>query len=285
QDRIDIFIMHQSMSRTHFEPVAGTAAIEEPGIIWHLDFLHTESQTWDRILMAAVVYSDLDRTCRIILYCIDASIPHNPTVELIGRLPMNQKMTLPVLFFSLPFLPEASVLVTEETISVIGANDIACGNVFYPSDICTAYSFSANPASHRLLLGTAEGALLQLDLEKLDAIELSFLAMVNPIGQHMQSFGFTTLLNDDGSSSNVDFVFCCGESADSQLLGITLDEVIVLQSLVNRAPLTDAADTATQCQTAQMIVCSGQNEHGSLRTISYDCDSVVLANTGTSWKG
>ncbi|ORY94399.1 hypothetical protein BCR43DRAFT_319158 [Syncephalastrum racemosum] len=56
RDRIDVFILHDTMSRAYFHPISGMGSIVEDGIIWHMEFLHTTSESKDRILLATVVF-------------------------------------------------------------------------------------------------------------------------------------------------------------------------------------------------------------------------------------
>ncbi|KAI8073049.1 mono-functional DNA-alkylating methyl methanesulfonate N-term-domain-containing protein [Gongronella butleri] len=293
QDQIDVLVLKPSMSRTKFNPVANTVSIEETGIIWHLEFLHTKSNQRDRVLLAAIIYSDIDRVCRVVLYNIDTSNPEAPSADLMGRLPMDQKMALPVLFFSVPFYPETLVLVTEEAVLIVRATDITSGNVFLPGAVmgrtighhlCTAYTLCANESDPRVYLGTTEGQLIRLDMHDLEAIALSCVQKVNPIGQHIQALDYLDLEDNDGNKMPAMALYTVGEGTNSQLLAVTDDEAIELQAIENRAPVMDAVDESNAHTAFKMTTCSGKDQDAQLNTVTYGCNTDLM-ETVPDWNG
>ncbi|KAI8093553.1 mono-functional DNA-alkylating methyl methanesulfonate N-term-domain-containing protein [Halteromyces radiatus] len=306
QDRLDIMILNDTMSRTHFSPAAGMGSIYEEGIIWHMEFLHSETSSWDHILLAAIVYNDTDKICRIIVYSIDGSDPELATIKLVGRLPLDRKTPLPVLLIPLPCYPESFIIVTESTVSVLSADDISCGNVLYPVlPICdaidhtdpyqdiliTSYSFCVDPTLPILCLGTAEGYLLQLDISDLDLMKWKIVKKVHAIGQQMCMLGLIRI-EGENVEPTAEVLLYSGESADGQILAIIAGNdnqeqsiCYIMQNLMNRAPLIDWQAIRKTGQPDKIIACSGQDEQGSLHTISYDCDSSILYTSENNWNG
>ncbi|KAI8343020.1 hypothetical protein BC941DRAFT_344206 [Chlamydoabsidia padenii] len=277
QDRIDIMILNDSMSRTDFSPVIGA---KEKGIIWHMEFLQTETGSWDRILLAAIVYNDIDRVCRVIVYSIDASNPHKASIKLVGRLPFDRKTPLPVLLFPLPCYNESFMVATERSVCVLSADDISCGNVLYP--VITTPNTLFDPDTD------GEGYLLKLDISDLNNMIWIPCQKLHPMGQEMCMLGLIEI-EDGGNSLMAESLLYVGESADSQVIGITWDSdkptTFVLQTLVNRAPLTDWHVLRKNGQPDKIVCCSGQDEHGALHYLSRDIDSTILYTSDADWNG
>ena len=61
---------------------------------------------------------------------------------------------------------------------------------------------------------------------------------------------------------------------------------IILQTLVNRAPLTDfqVADNFRDHQDV-LIACTGQSSHGSLSIISHGIEAFALHTSKPEWAG
>ncbi|KAI8381451.1 uncharacterized protein BYT42DRAFT_634697 [Radiomyces spectabilis] len=270
QDRFDIFILNQRASRTSFDPFVGMGSVTEEGILWHMEFLHTEHATPDRIVLCTVVYNDIERLCRVIVYIIDASNPDDVIVRRIGRLPLERNTPLPVLLIPLAFKPETMLLVTEQYISVFNTDDVASGNVHYPTSLI--------PRPFGELDCKFRGQMFRVDLSDLDDISWEWFAGSNPIGQAMCALGTIQMMDDDNVIP-ADVLFYVGESADSQVIAVgcstTRDfstpfpEPIIMQTMTNRAPLSNAT-IAPSMEGAQdaLIACSGQHGGGSLSFIT-----------------
>ncbi|ORZ24311.1 mono-functional DNA-alkylating methyl methanesulfonate N-term-domain-containing protein [Absidia repens] len=301
-------ILSDSMSRTQFSPVIGMGSIIEEGIIWHMEFLHTPTNSLDRIILVAIVYNDISRLCRIILFSIDASDSQKASIKVVGRLPLEFKTPLPILLLPLQCYQESFMVITERTVCVLSADDISCGNVLYPvvpissndfdsntnEDILiTSYSLCADPTLPYMYLGTAEGYLLKLDISDLDSMKWIACQKVNPIGQQMCVLGLIQVDDDEGELWMAEALFYVGESADSQLVAIPWNDgdscntsaPFVLQTLVNRAPLTDWQIVRKNGQPDRLVTCSGQDEQGALHYISRDVDSTTLYASDVNWNG
>lgn len=308
QDKFDILILNQKLSRSKFDPINCRGSESEPGIIWHMEFLHTETASMDRILLALVIYNDVDRVCRIIVYAIDASDINNVIVEQVGRLPLERNTPLPLLLIPLKFQPEAFVLVTEQQVCLLTADDVHCGNVLYPTSfiprqfgstecpLFTSYASHIDQDEEYLYLGSAEGYLYKLYVFSTGEVVWDAIEQTNPISQSMCMLGSINMLDqeDENCVVSADIILYAGESADSQVLAIPLEKHahqpvikhIVLQSLVNRAPLIDyqVADNFRDHQDA-LITCSGQDKHGSLSIISHGVETSALHSSKPEWNG
>ncbi|KAI8890130.1 hypothetical protein K501DRAFT_311983 [Backusella circina FSU 941] len=271
QDRFDIFILNEFMSRDRFDPIHGRASIEEEGIIWHMDFLYTEGKSRDRILLALVIYNDTEKLCKLVVYAINANDMDNVTVERIGRLPLEKNTPMPLLLVPLLFQPESFLLVTELQICLLKTDDLACGNVFYMT--------TTIPRPFGTLESSAEGRLFRLDLSSNDEFTWNSIKDINPTSQSM------ILLGSIGSN---DVLFYAGESADSQIIAIHRKELdyTTLQTLMNRAPLTNY-QVMSQYQSSQdaIIACSGQDAQGALSIFNYGIKMTNLYLSDQSWSG
>ncbi|KAI7907513.1 mono-functional DNA-alkylating methyl methanesulfonate N-term-domain-containing protein [Cokeromyces recurvatus] len=295
------------MSRIHFDPIVGRGSECEEGIIWQMEFLYTETTSMDKILLVLVVYNDVERLCRLILYAIDASDTQNVTIEKISRLPLEKNTSLPLLLIPLKFQPEAFILITEQQACLLTADDLGCGNVLYPTSMIpkifrsiecplfTAYATHLDPTEEYIYLGSAEGHLYKLEVKVTSELNWIPIKKVNPVGQSMCLLGTMDLI-EENTARKMDVLLYSGESADSQVLLIpskhppasqnTPIDYTVLQVLVNRAPLTDfqIAENFQDHQDA-LIACSGQGEHGSLSVITHGIQAEFLHASDPEWKG
>ncbi|KAI9020965.1 mono-functional DNA-alkylating methyl methanesulfonate N-term-domain-containing protein [Phycomyces nitens] len=279
--------MSDMMSRTHFEPVTGMGTIIEEGIIWHMEFLYTHTDSTDRILLALIVYNDIDRICRMVVFAIDVSDPLNVTTERIGRLPLDRNTPLPVLLIPLVCLPETFILVTEQHVCVLTADDIACGNVMYPSS-----PLPRKPNE------TFYGRIYNLDISLLEDIKWTLVAQVNPIGQAMCVISPMTMTQKDGTEISVDVMVYGGEGADSQVIAINhietdsrvscdmscQDNFVVIQEFTNRAPLMDYQIVHDKIvQQDKLITCAGQGQNGVINVISQGYQAINVAEPSSGW--
>ncbi|KAI9473854.1 MAG: mono-functional DNA-alkylating methyl methanesulfonate N-term-domain-containing protein [Benjaminiella poitrasii] len=317
--------MNENMSRICFDPVVGVSTIVtvcliskidfsakrgsecEEGIIWQMEFLYTENTSMDKILLVLVVYNDIERLCRLVLYAIDASDTQNVTIEKISRLPLEKNTPLPLLLIPLQFQPEAFVLITEQQACLLTADDLGCGNVLYPISMIprnfgdiecplfTAYSIHLDPAEEYVYLGSSEGHLYKLEVKVTSELVWRFIKKTNPVSQSMCMLGTMDII-EDNIVRKMDVILYSGESADSQVLAIPSEgstglqhvstDYIVLQTLVNRAPLT-AFQVAEKFQEHQdaLITCSGQGRYGSLSVITHGVEAKLLQSSRSEWKG
>ncbi|CAO3622874.1 unnamed protein product [Mucor fragilis] len=306
QDHFDILILDKTTSRIQFDPIIGRGSEFEEGIIWQMEFLHTESDSMDRILLVLVVYNDVERICRLVLYSIDASDMKNVTIEKISRLPLEKNTPLPLLLIPLTFQTEAFLLVTEQNVSYLKADDLACGNVLYPTSqiprkpaslecpLFTAYAAMLNNYERYLYLGSSEGHLYRLGVdvwgERQVSIDWQPLESTNPISQAMCVLGRMDVEEPRGFRGT-DVLFCAGESADNQVLAMCTSTLPfrrdVVQTIVNRAPLTDyqVAEDFIGDQDA-IITCSGQDRHGALSIVTHGIEASHMAQSSKyEWKG
>ncbi|KAI8992216.1 mono-functional DNA-alkylating methyl methanesulfonate N-term-domain-containing protein [Pilobolus umbonatus] len=305
EDNMDVFILHKTSSRSYFDPISVRVSIAEEGIIWHMEFLHTESTSRERILLAVVIYSDIEKICRVILYSMNASTD-DVTIETIGRLPLEKNTPLPVLLIPLKFMHESFILVTEQQVCLLSSDDLGCGNVLYPTSyiprelgsteypLFTAYSPHLNPSEHYLYLGAAEGLLYKLQVNvSTSTMQWISIDDVNPVSQAMCMVG-ELIHSDDGKDlSTADIIFYTGESSNSQMIAITQEETTnnklhyrTLQIFDNWAPITNfqVASNLRSYQDA-LVTCSGQDKYGSLGVVSYGVDAILLFSSKPEWKG
>ncbi|KAI8645918.1 mono-functional DNA-alkylating methyl methanesulfonate N-term-domain-containing protein [Parasitella parasitica] len=287
RDHFDILILNKTASRTHFDPIIGRGSEFEEGIIWHMEFLHTESDSMDRILLVLVVYNDVERLCRLVLYLIDASDMENITIEKISRLPLERNTPLPLLLIPLAFQPEAFLLVTEQNVSYLKAEDLACGNVLYPTSIIPRKQTSAESSQddNTVYLGSSEGHLYRVEAQTLGETCISWheLESTNPIGQAMCVLGRIDV-DEPGGVRSADVLLCAGESADSQVLAMCTSTLPfrrdVVQNIVNRAPLTDfqVASNFIGDQDA-IITCSGQDYDGAISIMTHGIEASPIVQS------
>ncbi|KAI8072256.1 mono-functional DNA-alkylating methyl methanesulfonate N-term-domain-containing protein [Gilbertella persicaria] len=283
EDTFDIFIMSKSMSRIYFDPIIGRGSEIEEGIIWHMEFLHTETDTMDRILLVLVIYNDVERLCRLVIYAIDASDPQHVIIDKVSRLPLEKNTPLPLLLIPLKFQPESFMLVTEQQVCLLTADDLACGNVLYPTSIIPRQFGSIE----------SEGCLFKLEINVTGELVWHPIESASPIGQSMCMLGTIDMLGQKNDQVTADIVLCAGESADSLVLAIPHEQSdsiirhITIQTLINRAPLTDVqvADNYRDHQDA-LIACSGQDEHGALSIVTSGIETTMLSSSDKAeWKG
>ncbi|KAG0749099.1 hypothetical protein G6F57_004890 [Rhizopus arrhizus] len=305
QDRFDIFLLDTDMSRTRFDPIIGRGFKIEKGIIWHMEFLYTESVSRDRMLLALVVYNDVEKLCRVVVYFIDASDIQKIRIERIGRLPLESNTPLPVLLIPLQFQFESFVLVTEQQACLLTSDDVACGNVLYPNSpiprafgsmecpLFTTFAQHSDIDANYLYLGSAEGHLYKLYIASSGEIRWSYIDSVNPISQSMCMLGTAISVNQDDSIRN-DILLYAGECANSQVIAAPcngIDEwssskVIVLQDLINRAPITDVQIMSEiSGEQDAFITCSGMGKQGSLTIMTHGVATSTLACSKAQWKG
>ncbi|KAF1805835.1 mono-functional DNA-alkylating methyl methanesulfonate N-term-domain-containing protein [Mucor lusitanicus] len=283
QDHFDILILDKTTSRIHFDPIIGRGSEFEEGIIWQMEFLHTESDAMDRILLVLTVYNDVERLCRLVLYSIDASDMKNVTIEKISRLPLEKNTPLPLLLIPLSFQTEAFLLVTEQNVSYLKADDLACGNVLYPtSQIPRNLECSSEGHLYRLGVDVWGEREVNIDWQPLDA--------TSPISQAMCVLGRMDVEEPRGFRGT-DVLLCAGESADNHVLAMCTSTLPfrrdVVQTIVNRAPLTDyqVADNFIGDQDA-IITCSGQDLHGALSIVTHGIEATHMAQSSRyEWKG
>ncbi|KAI9498543.1 mono-functional DNA-alkylating methyl methanesulfonate N-term-domain-containing protein [Zychaea mexicana] len=316
QDRFDIMILRDIMSRTNFSPIIGMGKVMEEGIIWHMEFLHTETTSRDRILLALIVYSDVDHQCRIIVYSIDASNANDIEIERIGRLPLDTSTPVPILLVPLRHYPEALVLLTEYEAGIVTTDDIACGNLLYPTcpierpfgevkcPLFTAYahclgniepSTSTAFTKYYIYLGADDGSLFRMLFPSRHEIRWEILDPVNAVAPAMSLLG--TLLvedetvNDKPQAYLADVLFYAGEGADSQILAIdqsthSTRAHVVLQTLTNRAPIVDSQLATVMADEQNAIIsCSGQANHGALTVVSRGVQTSLLQKLKIRWEG
>ncbi|OAD04265.1 hypothetical protein MUCCIDRAFT_108086 [Mucor lusitanicus CBS 277.49] len=303
QDHFDILILDKTTSRIHFDPIIGRGSEFEEGIIWQMEFLHTESDAMDRILLVLTVYNDVERLCRLVLYSIDASDMKNVTIEKISRLPLEKNTPLPLLLIPLSFQTEAFLLVTEQNVSYLKADDLACGNVLYPTSqiprnlecpLFTAYAGMLNNYERYIYLGSSEGHLYRLGVDVWGEREVNIdwqpLDATSPISQAMCVLGRMDVEEPRGFRGT-DVLLCAGESADNHVLAMCTSTLPfrrdVVQTIVNRAPLTDyqVADNFIGDQDA-IITCSGQDLHGALSIVTHGIEATHMAQSSRyEWKG
>ncbi|CAO3616897.1 unnamed protein product [Cunninghamella blakesleeana] len=301
-DRVDVMLLNEKMSRHFFSPVSGLVTINELGIIWGMEFLYTEPSSPDRILLAIVVYNDTDKTCRIPLYNINASDPSKPEVKLIGRLPLDKNTPLPLLLIPLRCHPEYLMLITKQTVCVLNADDIVSGNVLYSVDslidifdgkieeeqICTSYSFSADPKAPIVYLGTASGNIIKVDISSVILISYKIIYRGNPIGEQMCMLGTIQIQDENKKSFEAEILFYIGESADSEIIAINTEndnDCFVLQNFLNRSPTIDSQLHQEPGLPDRIVTCSGQGEHGSLHHLSYNIDTSTTFISENDWDG
>ncbi|KAG1176243.1 hypothetical protein G6F70_003534 [Rhizopus microsporus] len=302
QDKFDIFILRPTLSRSRFDPVVGRGSQIEEGIIWHMEFLHTESTSMDRILLALVIYNDVEKICRLVLYAINASNLQNVTMERIGRLPLESNTPLPLLLIPLQFRPESFLLVTEQQVCLLSSDDLACGNVLYPnsfiprafgSPLFNAATQHEDLDKSYVYLGSAEGCIYRLNITSSNEMNWTLIDSVNPIGQSMCLLGTVDLVNDN-NTIRADVLLYAGECADSQVIAIPCPDVsqwetpaiTVLQSLINRAPITDVEKISGYYgQQESLAVCSGIGKQGCLTFIARGVKARKVSSSQPEWKG
>ncbi|KAI8377233.1 mono-functional DNA-alkylating methyl methanesulfonate N-term-domain-containing protein [Choanephora cucurbitarum] len=286
QDRFDIFIMNKSLSRVHFDPVVGRGSEYEQGIIWHMEFLYTKEDSMDRILLVLVVYNDVEKLCRLNLYAIDASDVENVTIEKASRLPLEK----------------------EQQVCLLTADDLACGNVLYPTSIIprpfgsTECSLFTTFASHLdasksfVYLGAAEGCLFKLHVHSSTELIWETIQSVPSVGQSMCMLGTIDIIDQHANNDNdmqADLVLVAGESTDHLVLAIPCNasgqmiQHTTIQSFVNRAPLTDfQVAYGYRHQQDALIACSGQGDHGALSIITFGIETTALSTSDKpEWRG
>ncbi|ORE05434.1 hypothetical protein BCV72DRAFT_250626 [Rhizopus microsporus var. microsporus] len=281
--KFDIFILSPTLSRSRFDPVIGRGSQIEEGIIWHMEFLHTESTSMDRILLALVIYNDVEKICRLVLYVINASNLQNVTMERIGRLPLESNTPLPLLLIPLQSRPESFLLVTEQQVCLLSSDDLACGNVLYPNSFIPRAFGSID----------SEGCIYRLHITSSNEMSWTLIDSVNPIGQSMCLLGTADLVNDN-NTIRADVLLYAGECADSQVIAIPCPDVsqwetptiTVLQSLVNRAPITDVEKISGYYgQQESLAVCSGIGKQGCLTFIARGVKARKVSFSQPEWKG
>ncbi|GAN02173.1 hypothetical protein MAM1_0018d01614 [Mucor ambiguus] len=255
---------------------------------------------------AIAIASDVERLCRLVLYSIDASDMKNVTIEKISRLPLEKNTPLPLLLIPLTFQTETFLLVTEQNVSYLKADDLACGNVLYPTSqiprkprslecpLFTAYAGMLNNYERYIYLGSSEGHLYRLGVDVWGEREVNIdwqpLDSTSPISQAMCVLGRMDVEESKGFRGT-DVLFCAGESADNQVLAMCTSTLPfrrdVVQNIVNRAPLTDyqVADNFIGDQDA-IITCSGQGHHGALSIVTHGIEASSMAQSSKyEWKG
>ncbi|KAI9276361.1 mono-functional DNA-alkylating methyl methanesulfonate N-term-domain-containing protein [Sporodiniella umbellata] len=305
QDRIDVFLLNTNNRRDYFNPILGNISCFEKGIIWHMEFLYTETTSTERILLSLVVYDDEEKIFRVVLYSIDASNMENVTIERIGRLPMATDTPLPVLLIPLQFAPESFLLVTEQHANLLTSDDVVCGNVLYPnspiprsfgsieSPLFTSFSQHSEKTANYIYLGSSEGYLFRLTVLSTGVLHWSFLDTVNPIGTSMCVLGIADLVEEQDAVPT-DILVYAGECANSQVISILHSSISdqsghktnLLQELVNRAPLrhTEVIPSFNGSHDS-LIACSGVGKQGFLNTISRGVGSTTLTSSENQWKG
>ncbi|KAG2221761.1 hypothetical protein INT45_003401 [Circinella minor] len=310
QDRFDIMILSDTMSRTNFNPIIGMGSVEEEGIIWHMEFLHTETTSRDRLLLALVVYSDVDHQCRTIVYSIDASNPQDILIERIGRLPLDTSTPVPILLIPLRHYPEALVLLTEYEAGIITTDDIACGNLLYPTcpiarpfgevkcPLFTAYTHCPEmddlTSEYYIYLGADDGSLYKMIFPSSHEIQWEILKSIHPVAPAMSILG-TLFITDETDTEQqsylADVLLYAGESADSQIIAIdrtseSTREHIVLQTLINRAPSVDSKLIPMMTDEQNVILnCSGQGKQAGLTLVSRGVHTSLLYKSTSRWDG
>ncbi|KAM3588962.1 hypothetical protein VKS41_001392 [Umbelopsis sp. WA50703] len=295
QDKFDVFMLNPAVSRTRFNPIHSMLSVQEQGIIYQMEFLHTIEQS--KMYLLVTFYNDIELVCRIVAYAIDTSNPENMTIERYGRLPIDQGGPLPLLLIPVPSAPEAFILVTENQACYLTVDDIYSGNVLHPttnipaglygeSVIFTAYTilFNSSLADAIIYLGTSDGDFYALDSRQL---EWEYLGQRNNIGVAMQYLGSTIT-----GERRRDVIVYAGEGADHEVIEIDLcpkeSSIQHLQTLENRAPLTDGQLTQDPHSSLDVLyVCSGQHRHGTLREIrsGIGIELLSVSPSDPQWEG
>lgn len=134
---------------------------------------------------------------------------------------------------------------------------------------------------------------------------------VNPIGQSMCLLGTVDLVNDN-NMTRADVLLYAGECADSQVIAVSICKIVlsvpltliflqipcpdisqweapaimVLQSLVNRAPITDVEKISGYYgQQESLAVCSGIGKQGCLTFIARGVKARKVSSSQPEWKG
>ncbi|KAI9314775.1 mono-functional DNA-alkylating methyl methanesulfonate N-term-domain-containing protein, partial [Dichotomocladium elegans] len=280
EDRFDIMIMNENVSRVHFDPIIGMGSVSEEGIIWHMEFLYTESKGRDRILLALMVFNDIETQCRIIVYAIDASNPADVLIERVGRLPLDIKSPIPILFIPLKHHPEGFLMITENEAGLVTIEDIACGNLYYPK------SLIPRPFAPYMYLGSDNGCLFKLSFPPKQEIQWEELQSVNPVGQAMCVLGVMEIADGANEEYLADVILYAGEGADSQMIAVSRQhlDVLIMQNFVNHAPIFDQRIWTSATGQDMIVGCTGQGKHGSLCTIMRGVRTTILHTIGGAWK-
>ncbi|KAI8140545.1 hypothetical protein BJV82DRAFT_645760 [Fennellomyces sp. T-0311] len=276
-------ILRESMSRSNFNPIIGMGSVAEEGIIWHMEFLHTETSSRDRILLALMVYSDVDHQCRTIVYAVDASNPDDVLIERIGRLPLDTSTPIPILLIPLRHHPEALVLLTEYEAGIITTDDIACGNMLYPT--C--------PIERPFGEVKYDGSLYKMLFPSNREIRWKVLDPINPVAPAMCILGSMVVEDEVGEREPylADVLLYSGEGADSQITVIdrseyTMNLNFTLQTFINRAPIIDSrVASAMMDEQSTIVCCSGLAKQGGLTLVSRGVQSSLYHKSASSWQG
>ncbi|KAI7861240.1 mono-functional DNA-alkylating methyl methanesulfonate N-term-domain-containing protein [Spinellus fusiger] len=274
--------MNDTMSRSNFSPVMGRGSISEDGILWQMEFLLTQTPSPTRIVMALIVYSDIDKLCRVVVYAFNATDPRRIAYERIGRLPLERNTPLPVLLISLKYLPEAFLVVTESHLCLLTSEDTVCGNVQYPTSLI--------PRDTGRSIWSEEGHLYRIDIHEFETVQWTLVANVNPIGQSMCILNTVIRENTDGITRMFDTLLYAGEGADSQIIEVERSsftcsqEFKVLQSFINRAPLHDFQIVSDDAERQDKIIaCTGQTQSGVVNVIRQGYQTTLISVPNTDW--
>ncbi|KAI8984376.1 mono-functional DNA-alkylating methyl methanesulfonate N-term-domain-containing protein [Mycotypha africana] len=251
-----------------------------------MSFLYSEQQSMSRILLVLVVYNDVERLCRLVLYAIDASDTNNITIEKISRLPLEKHTPSPLLLIPLNFQPESFLLITEQEACLLTADDLSCGNVFYPTRLLPRSfgEFDWSNNKNRCFIYCIRCTSGKVEIENTGEIYWHCAGNVNPIGQTMCVVGTLNVIEHDNDEREGDVLLYAGEGADNEVIAVAI-ALITLQILDNFAPLTDMNVVRDDGHEDTLIFCSGCDTHGSLRIINHGVETFKLQSSKPDWKG
>ncbi|ORY02118.1 hypothetical protein K493DRAFT_334751 [Basidiobolus meristosporus CBS 931.73] len=301
QDLVKVYMLTQHQSRENFEPIKEERLLEVKGIIWNMAFLYPTANEKERLLLALVVFDDVEKSASIMLYQFWSNEPLQKA-ELYGKLPLGKDFPLPLHLVPLPHHPETFLLINERQISFLQADDITCGNVNYyklnlpptygtatEAPLITSYALpselpplssglsSAVASTQYLYLGTDKGDLYKVLVTGEPYVELQLLGKLNPIGEAMHVIA----TNDQQG----DLLAISGEMANGSVVTVDhFNNVNIRAEILNWSPVLDfvSLDYYNE-QHDSLYLCCGGSLGGSIREIRNGVGVTTIVSTGADF--
>ncbi|CAG8553228.1 375_t:CDS:10, partial [Paraglomus occultum] len=256
-------------SRCNFDPVRETKEHQQEGIIWHMTFLYPDDP--DRVALAMVVFNDVKKQSRIVVYQFWAGDGPQGDIIAYGTLTLAEDSPLPLHLIALPNFPECFLMITEKDVCFLNAQQVTVGHVeFYRESLpntealMTAVAISSNNERQRstyLYAGLEDGSLYRIDIESRTSIKFNLLSEneLNPIAPAMATFTRAT----DGK----DVIIISGEMSDGAVVTVTpgATGIVVNSEIPNWAPILDFQLVDFQRENNDVVYsCSNRGNKGSI---------------------
>ncbi|CAJ0822985.1 8264_t:CDS:10 [Entrophospora sp. SA101] len=240
-----------------FQPIKETKEYSQYGVIWQMDFLYPSDES--HILLAMIVFSEIYKQANVIIYKFWANDEPEKNILAYSKLPLSEDSPLPLHLIPLPNYPECFLLINENDVCFLNANEVIVGNLdFYKERLPIADSTSSSKT-----INNSKTSL-------------------NPIGIAM-----TSISSNSGDS---DYVILSGEMSDGAVVLVEKTNCTIKATMTckipNWAPVLDFQMLDFHHEWHDVILaCSGYGKHGSIRELRRAIGVNVITKTEPDFNG